>query len=208
MKELVGVDVEKEMLDEAAHRANEVGIENCTWACMRAEDIDETLGAFRLVTLGRSLHWMEQATVLKQAYDLLERGGGLLVARPVSVPLQDGWTRDENEWKEIQREVVRRYLGPKRRAGDSLYTEPSVKVEGVFRALSFRRCDTWTYRYSRTWTLEEAVKNTYSHSFAAPRLFGERMADFENELREMLRNVQPSGEFVEHVVLQAHIALK
>ena len=44
---------------------------------------------------------------------------------------------------------------------------------------------------------DDVVASVYSLSSAAPHLFGERLADFEAELRALLRRASPQGRFAE-----------
>lgn len=58
VERVVAVDVEPEMLAELP-----AGIQAVQG---RAEDVDESWGAFRLVTIGRALHWMDGPLVLER----------------------------------------------------------------------------------------------------------------------------------------------
>ncbi len=60
VEEVVAVDVEPEMLAQARKAAPA----NVRMVEARAEDVDETWGAFRLVTIGAALHWFDSALVL------------------------------------------------------------------------------------------------------------------------------------------------
>ena len=44
---------------------------------------------------------------------------------------------------------------------------------------------------------DDVVASVYSLSSAAPHLFGERLGDFEADLRSLLRRTSPEGRFSE-----------
>ena len=46
-------------------------------------------------------------------------------------------------------------------------------------------------------TEDEVVASVFSRSSGAPHLFGERLAEFEAELRGLLRQAAPDGRFSE-----------
>lgn len=47
-------------------------------------------------------------------------------------------------------------------------------------------------------TTEDIVAATFSLSSSAPHLFGDRQAEFENDLRRLLVDAGPDGMFSEH----------
>jgi ubiquinone/menaquinone biosynthesis C-methylase UbiE len=70
--EVIGLDVNAAMLSQARARASDLGASNVQFSIRPAEEIGPDLGAFRLVTAGRSLTWMNREVVIDRAYDLLE----------------------------------------------------------------------------------------------------------------------------------------
>ncbi len=206
--EVVGLDPEQEMLDEAAREAKEAGIKNAKWICDKAENINNSLGVFRLITMGKSFHWMDRKTVLQKSYGILEKGGGLIIAGPTAAPGKDGWRVDEDNWREARKKVVKKYFGEKRRAGSGFYQEPGERFETLLVQSPFRNCEEWTYKYTRSMTLDETVNEIYSASYVSREELGDKLSDFERDMREVLLQIEPSGSFVEHITLQALIARK
>jgi hypothetical protein len=97
------------------------------------------------------------------------------------------------------KELVDAYLGPIRRAGASTLPEgtPSGE-EDVMIAAGFagpRRVAVAGHIHERS--EDEVVASVFSLSWAAPHLFGERRADFESELRQLLRRTSREGRFAE-----------
>ncbi len=195
-EEVVGLDIEPEMLAEAKKEADKRGVKNARWIHGKAENISEKTGTFKLVTAGASLHWMEGAKVLEKAYAITEEGGGVaLIQNPTS-----GWTNNKEEWKKARKKLVQKYLGEKRRNGS--FIEKWKDWEDLLEESPFGGYDEWTHDYELTWTLDETIGYLYSTSFASRDMFGDRVEAFEKELTAKLLAVEPSGIFREQVQVQ------
>ncbi len=198
-KEVVGLDPSSDMLKEAKRKAKDQGISNVRWVEARAEDVDVSFrtGPLRLTVSGVSFHWMDQPLVLQKIYSLTEQGGGMAIISDTS-PVR-GKEKIE-DWKMKRKELIIKYLGEERRAGDHLHKEfipekrpfEELIAESPFRTFEFRE-----YPYTTERTIDEIIGFLYSTSYASKRLFGDRADDFEKELREELLKLVPSGTFVE-----------
>lgn len=208
VEEVVGLDIEPEMLEVAAQEAEKRGVKNIKWVLRSAEDIGKDMGVFRLTTIGAAFHWMEQAMVLEKIYELTEKGGGLAIVSDSSSPWRNGYERNKERWKKVRKEIVQKYLGEKRRAGDSFYAEPKEKFEDLLNASPFGGYEEWTHEYTRTWIVGEVINFLYSTSFASRRLFGDKVSEFEEELKRELLKLEPGGTFTESVRLQVLLAKK
>ncbi|MET9341523.1 class I SAM-dependent methyltransferase [Nonomuraea sp. NPDC003804] len=78
--EAVGMDPEPDMLTEAAQHAAAGKVGNVTWVRGGSADLSRQPGRFRLVTMGRSFHWMDREQVLRTLADTVEDRGGLVIA--------------------------------------------------------------------------------------------------------------------------------
>ena len=204
-EEVIGLDPDSEMLREAKKQARKAEVKNIRWVLGKAEEMSQTLGSFRLVTLGASFHWMDnQASVLRTLYQMTERGGGIVLTHNPS----SGWRKMNEEWKKVRKRVVQKYLGTKRRAGNSFYREKEKRWEDVLNASPFGKHKKWRYAYPLSWTIEEVIGYLYSTSFASRRLFGDKLLVFEKELRSELLRIEPSGVFSEKVTLETLVAHK
>lgn len=83
----IGMDPESEMLTEAAGRAQAAHVTNVTWAQGSSVDLPGELGHFRLVSMGRSFHWMNRDEPARRLMALHRWGcrGGRRVAAGVGV---------------------------------------------------------------------------------------------------------------------------
>ncbi|WP_225439820.1 class I SAM-dependent methyltransferase [Amycolatopsis eburnea] len=178
--EAVGLDADADMLREAARR----GPGNCRWVHRRAEELPAGLGEFRLVTFAQSFHWLDRPRVAAAARGMLAPGG---VLAHVHATTHEG-AEGSVPRAEIT-ELIRKYLGPVRRAGRGSLPEGTAGGEAeIYRAAGFtgpRRFEVPGRAVTRT--ADEVVASVFSLSSAAPHLFGDRLPEFEAELRQLLR---------------------
>ena len=196
-KDAYGIDPSKDMLEEAKARAKKENAKNITWIQSKAEDIDEQLAPIKLTVAGVSFHWMNQPVVFEKIYEMTEKGGGMVIIGDTS-PAR-GKSKTEG-WKMKRKELIIKYLGKERRAGENLYKDfiPEKRpFEELIAESSFKTFDFVEYPYTTKRTIDGIVGFLYSTSYANKRLFGERAHAFEDELRTELLKLVPSGEFVE-----------
>lgn len=184
--EVVGLDPDREMLAEAARLAFERHVRNVRWEHRRAEDIDDSLGRFRAVTFAQSFHWMDRPLVARKVRAILEPGGAV-VHVDVSGRSQGA--------AELVGDVVRRYLGDDRRAGQSIRNTSPDDEDAVFRAAGFDGPHITVVPDGRTVkrSIDDLVAEVLSSSFAAPHLFGDRLDEFVRDVRRALDRAFPRG---------------
>jgi SAM-dependent methyltransferase len=202
--EVVGLDPDPGMLAEGARRAAKAGIENITWVCARAEDLPAGLGTFRVATFAQSFHWMDRDRVAALVLEMLEPGGALI---HISDHKGAG-ARDRSHDTlphslppyEAIRELIRRYLGPVPRAGQGLLRYGSPDGEAiVLRNAGFKHPERLLIPAGgvQVRDIDDIVAWVYSLSGSAPHLFGDRLQEFEVDLRHLLHDLTPSGLFAE-----------
>jgi SAM-dependent methyltransferase len=202
--EAIGIDPDPGMLAEGARRATDAGVENITWVRARAEDLPAGLGRFRVATFAQSFHWMDRDRVAALVLEMLEPGGAVVHISD----FKGDEARDHTDDKlphasppyQAIRELIRDYLGPVRRAGQGLLRYGSPDGEAiVLRNAGFQ--DPEHVRIPaggvRVRDVDDIVAWVYSLSGSAPHLFGNRLEEFEVDLRHLLHDVAPSGLFAE-----------
>jgi ubiquinone/menaquinone biosynthesis C-methylase UbiE len=76
--EVVGVDADAGMIQEAIQAATLQNVTNARWVRLRAEELPAGLGTFRYATFAQSFHWMERERVAREVFDMLEPGGAFV----------------------------------------------------------------------------------------------------------------------------------
>jgi SAM-dependent methyltransferase len=198
-----GIDADPGMIAEAERLAVRAAVANVRWQVLRAEELPAGLGTFRLVTFAQSFHWMDRPRVAAAVHGMVEAGGacvhvhattheGVETGRPLPHPQPP---------RAAITDLVRRYLGPQRRAGQGILPAGTPGGEDdIYRAAGFtgpRRLELPGAVVERT--TDQVVAAVLSLSGSAPHLFGPRLAAFETDLRRLLDETSPAGIFSQHM---------
>lgn len=190
--EAIGIDADPHMIREAERDA----VSHERFVGMRAEELPMDLGLFDVVTFAQSFHWMEQQPVAETVRAMLTRDGAV-VHVGATTHMGDG----DVPRAEID-ELVRAYLGPVRRAGRSALPDGTPWNEAeVFTAAGFHGPTRMEIAAGQVYerTEDDVVASVFSMSYAAPHLFGDRLGEFEGDLRLLLRRAATSGRFTERL---------
>lgn len=121
---VTAADPEPTMLEAAGEAASAAGVTLELWRG-GSNELSAAMGPYRLVTMGRSFHWMERATTLVMLDKLVSPGGAVALFH------DDAPKTVENTWHEVLREVSNRYA-PDYRAHESYLLDSAFcVVEGV-----------------------------------------------------------------------------
>jgi SAM-dependent methyltransferase len=200
--EVVGVDPDEEMIEEARAEAERQGYRNARWVTARAEELPLNLGTFRTATFAQSFHWMDRKRVAATVREMLEPGGAWVhvdTKTHIGAPADEPLRHQQPPRAEINA-LVQAYLGPVRRAGQGALPggTPSGEDE-IIAAAGFegprRRFIPGGRVIERS--EDEVVASVFSVSSSAPHLFGAGLPEFERDLRALLRRVSPDGRFCE-----------
>lgn len=191
------------MLAEARRAAAAAGVSHPAqrWVRARAEDLPAGLGTFTVATLGSSFHWMDRDLVAATIKDMLEPDGALVhVADLQTESLDVAGLPDPAVPYPAIADLVRRYLGPVRRAGQGVLPDgtPGGEAAALSRA-GFAGPEHHIVAGGQALvrTCDDVVVWAFSMSYSAPHLFGPRRDDFEADLRRLLADASPSGRFSE-----------
>jgi hypothetical protein len=187
------------MLAEGERRAREAGADNIRWVEAVAEAIPMLgIGPCKLVTFGSSFQWTDQERVAEAVYDILEPGGALaLIVNTVEDrPEPEGPGYPPIPHDEI-RELVRRYLGSRRRAGQGYRPDTFERYEDALVRTRFGKPRVvWAEgRPDIVRDVDGVLAGYLSMSYAAPHLFGDRLHAFEADVRALLTERSPTGLF-------------
>ncbi len=201
--EAIGVDADNEMLTEAARLADAKQVRNVSWRHLRGEDLPADLPPVRVVTFAQSFHWMDRSRVATAVRGMLVPSGAVV---HVHATTHQGVDSDvalphPRPPRERIARLVQRYLGPQRRAGQGvLATGTPADEDAVYRAAGFtgpQRLEVPGRAVERT--ADQVVASVYSLSSSAPHLFGDRIDEFDAELRQLLTQASRDGRFSEQM---------
>lgn len=205
--EVVGLDPDEGMLAEAGRQAVRREVTNARWVAARAEDLPAGLGEFRVVAFAQSFHWTDRDRVAATVLAMLEPGGAFVhlgdlkdeAGESVPSPRPPSPSHPAPPYPEF-RELVRRYLGPVRRAGRGTLPNGTPGREDLVLARAgfadFERHVVPAGQVVER-SADDLVAWVFSRSDSAPHLFGDRLAEFERDLRALLRKASPDNRFAE-----------
>ncbi len=202
--EVVGIDADRGMIDEATRAAAMGDVINTQWFRLRAEELPAGLGTFRYATFAQSFHWMDRELVAARIFGMLEAGGAFVHVGGQEIETPSPEQRLPHPLPptdEIER-LKQSYLGSQRRAGQGVLLHGTqgnewevLQAAGFEAPVSIRV----TGRQVLERTVEDVVAHVFSVSGSAPHLFGDQLAHFENDLRTHLTAASDAGLFSEQI---------
>ncbi|WP_018353411.1 class I SAM-dependent methyltransferase [Longispora albida] len=192
--EIIAVDPDPRLLavaEATARPAMRAGT-SLTFTCATAEEFRPPAGwQADLVTICRAFHWMDQPAVLDVLSTCVAPDGAVAIAGDRSL-----W-RSATPWKVAIREVVQDFPGPARRAGNGVFSSPDRPYLDILAESAFSVVEEMTVPVRRTRTTGNIVGYLHSTSYAAPHLFGDRLAEFDQAVTDRLSELSPDGNFVD-----------
>lgn len=195
---VTGVDPDKAMLAAAKALAAKRGV-RCEFREGSSYDLGPAHGPFKLVTMGRSFHWMDRAATLRALDAIIEPQGAIALFRDHHIKCR------ENNWVEAF-EAAR--LSFEHR-DEFTKLRKSGKIDGhetVLLNSAFARLDFLGVVEPRLLSIEALVARALSYSASSPEMLGGRRPQFEEAVREAVSPFAESGFLTELVEFSALIA--
>lgn len=187
----IGVDASPTMIEVARKRAADQGLDHEVE--FQVGDAHDPTGLPQVagVVIGDALHWLDRASVLSQLDDLVQPGGFVAIMMSFAAGTAKPW------WYPMADRVIHRYLGTARRAGpDALHHEqPGGDHETVLRASAFRVLTAMRTDVTLSMNLDQVMGLQYTQAYSSPAVLGERLAQFDGDLRRLLLAAEPGGMF-------------
>jgi ubiquinone/menaquinone biosynthesis C-methylase UbiE len=201
---VVAIDSSPEMIAEAKKRAELLGIIKIGWEVKRAEDLDESFGKFDCISFAQSLHWLDKEKILALSFKILSDKGAVLILGGKSI-----WNYAPTAWQKKIIEVIKKYLGPERRTVNGKFEDSKKSFDSYLKEAGFKRLEKFDYFFPKIEkNVDEVLARLFTSSFATKSLFGERVGDFEKELKTELLKINPDNKFVEEQLGEVILALK
>jgi trans-aconitate methyltransferase len=193
--EVVGIDPEPEMLRLARLEA----VSNVTFMEGSSYDIGPQLGTFRLVTMGRSFHWMDREDTLRRLDEMVEPGGAVALFHDHHPDIP------ENALRKAFREIVERY------AVDDAFRlwkrgPDWVPHVTVLLNSAFGETEEISVIERRTIAPSALVDRALSMSSSSRARIGERADEMVAEIEALARRLETDGPLTEVIASTALIA--
>jgi SAM-dependent methyltransferase len=202
--EVLGLDPEPNMLAEAAEAADGLAPNVC-FQRGSSQDLGPALGHFRLVTMGRSFHWMDRAETLRRLDQMVLPGGAVALFHDRHPE------HPENAWRAGWRQILDRYE-PADAVGRVRHSGPRshhwVRHEAVVLQSAFSALETFGVIERRQLPAAHLIDRALSMSSTSPGSLGARAANLVEELQAFLAAAAPSGILTEIVESSALVAFR
>lgn len=195
------VDPEPAMLEAAKAAAADAGVV-LDLRQGSSFDLPKGIGPFKLVTMGRSFHWMDREATLKSLEPLVTRDGAAVLMHDIHTKTA------ENRWRRMLHE-----LGNEYGRDESFHVEarqdPNFQAhESVLMNSAFAHVESVGVFIRRAMTADDIVGLAFSLSTSSPQKLGDRIGEFEARLRAKLVELSPDGRFEEIAEMTALIATR
>ena len=191
LKGVVGLDPDPAMV-EAARAEAERAEAAVRFALGSSRDLSPAPGPLKLVTMGRSFHWMERAATLDALDACVAPDGAIVVLTDMPEVAPENW------WKGVMRELQYEFTG---RASQNRPPRLGVLLDSAFSSL-----ERYAVVERRPMTVDAIVGRAFTLLESSPKALGPRMGRFEAELRRRLLDGSPDGAFTELCEFDALIA--
>jgi len=198
---VTGVDPEPAMLAAAKAAAAEAGV-TLDLRQGSSFDLPKSIGPFKLVTMGRSFHWMDREATLAVLDPLVTADGAVVLMHDIHTKTA------ENRWRRMLHE-----LGNDYGRDESFHVEarqnPAFRAhESVLMNSAFPHVESVGVFVHRDLTADDIVGLAFSLSTSSPQKLGDRIGEFETRLRAKLAELSPEGRFEEIAGMTAVIATR
>nr|WP_280949256.1 class I SAM-dependent methyltransferase [Friedmanniella luteola] len=178
--DVIGIDVDPDLLQVALRSVPPGPGQRLKFLEWSAEEFRPPEGwRADLVTICRTFHWLDRPAVLARLDEYVAADRLVAIFGDNSI-----WAANA-PWKSEIKAVLADFLGEQRRAGDGTYERPRPYTDDL-EGSPFSSWSQVTVPVRRERTLESVIGYLHSTSFAAPRLFGDRMEAFDQAPRERL----------------------
>jgi SAM-dependent methyltransferase len=191
---VVGIDPEPAMLALAAEHAAGAQVP-VQWLQADSASLAPELGSFRLVTMGRSFHWMDRPRTLEQLERLIEPLGAvaLFADHHLELPI--------NAWLKPYRELLSRYAVDD--AASAQRKSPGwLAHEGVLLESAFSCLERISVIEQRRTAIDSLIERALSRSVTSPARLGARLDELVREIPRTLAPFASQGAVEE--VLESH----
>ena len=195
VSEVIAIDPSVDML--AAGRKAAAGLPGkIRFVRGSSNDLDDRFGRFRLVTMGRSFHWMDRADTLKRLDGIVEADGAVALFDVAAVHQGAG------DWHPRFTEILERYAPDKPQWRSPEWTDQTAFLIDS----AFSRIDGLSVVDSVTFPADQLVDRALSLSRTSPEALGpDKAAALAADMRALAAQVAVDGAIGE--ILQSSVLI-
>jgi len=199
---VTGVDIDPDMLSEAAAAADRRRLSNCEWVLSAAEAFPHGPCEYDLVVIASAFHWMDRRAVTCAVYESLVPQG-LFAVLGSPAPL-DQVQRREGMGRVIA-EVQDRWFEP---TDFPTATADHVRHETLIGDGPFGEAQVTYHPTAQEWDVDSFLGFMLSTSLRPDQVLGDRFDAFAEDLRTAILSVQPDGRWIVENRIEVILARK
>jgi ubiquinone/menaquinone biosynthesis C-methylase UbiE len=196
---VVAVDPEPDMIAAAQETARNAGV-SLDVRRGSSYDLPVEAGPFRLVTMGRSFHWMDRQATLKALATIVTADGAIALFD------DDHPNTAENIWRRKLRDIGIQYGRNESPHLVAAHREDFRTHHSLLLESAFSRLQGLSEFVVREISADEIVGLAFSLSTSSRERLGGRAQAFEADLRAALAELSPRGRFTEIAEMGALVA--
>ena len=199
-KEMVCLDSDLKMI-ELAKKETKNSKPKITWIVCNANDLkrDDKLGTFKIATICRAFHWMNQEKVLNNLNNLIDENGGIAIFS------DNGLWSGQQEWQQMIKKITLKYLDSNKK---ERFKNPEKPWDNILINSTFKFIKTYNVPTVREWDIDSIIGYIFSYSSSAPYLFEDKIDEFKKEVQNTLLSINPQGKFQENSIWSITLASK
>jgi SAM-dependent methyltransferase len=186
-----GIDPEAAMIATATVAAAEAGVD-LSLIHSRLEDFS-LAGTFDIVTIGRTLHWLDRNTALPVLERITSHSARILICGASTVDTS------ETPWMKPYDDVRHSYATHNHDKRDR------IDGKAWFEGSCFSELATTSVTESRQTTIPALIGRALSRSYTSPVILGDSRPAFEAEITAVLQPFARNGLLQEQIVARASI---
>jgi ubiquinone/menaquinone biosynthesis C-methylase UbiE len=189
-RDVVAVDLEPEMIEQARQDALRSGVTNVLWRVGKVEDLGVPGQSLGMITIGEAFHRVDQRRVLENGRRWLRPGGTFVVLGGTSN------FEPALPWHRAVTDVVRKWTGLENApyVSTNFIAETVKQCEDQMNDRGFENVASHRFPVRHTWTKESIVGYLFSTSFCSRRALGDNADAFAADMAESLSRIGSSFE--------------
>ena len=199
---VTAADPDADMLAVADASARAADVKLDLWRGGSA-DLTQAMGPFRLVTMGRSFHWMDRTPTLVMLDKIVGQSGAIALFHDAHPPVP------EKAWFKVMCDIAGKFGRIGSGGGGQGIGQTGGghhRYEPYLFASAFTQLDGSSVTERRAITADDIVGRVTSLSSCGPEKLGDQSPRMEAALREGLAKLSPDGNFVEVIEFVALLA--
>ena len=200
-REVVGIDPEPEMLEQAAKYAAQHGAQ-VKFVPGSSYELGDHLGQFQLVTMGRSFHWMDRAATLESLSHIVAEHGAIALFADLHLELP------ANGWRKRFQSILEPFA-EKDSAHAARHNNPAwLPHEAILLDSQFSDLQRISVIRKIKTPIERLLDRALSMSTTSPQRLGSEQERMLGTLRTALNEYAVAGEITEVVESHALLAFR